>query len=92
MDQTRPLLLGKVQTEAPMQPTRTDHLEAEPVHTAIAQADFTTPAGFQTRRGARLIEGHRPTTWLADAIAREHEITRRMGLLDRKPAKGANVA
>jgi hypothetical protein len=39
-----------------------------------------------------LIEGRRPATWLDDAIAREHEITRRMGLLGPRPAKGVAVS
>jgi hypothetical protein len=53
-----------------------------------------TPAGFESRFGEDLIEGRRPRTWLEDAIAREHAITRRMGLLDDpEAAKGvANVA
>jgi hypothetical protein len=51
-----------------------------------------TAAGFEARRGARLIEGRRPATWLEDAIAREHEITRRMGLLDPKPPRGVVVS
>jgi hypothetical protein len=47
-----------------------------------------TQAGFRYRPGEPLIEGRRPVTWLADAIRREYEITRRMGLLDPKPARG----
>jgi hypothetical protein len=78
------------QATAPVQPTPADQFEPEPAVT-IAQADFTTGAGFEARRGARLIEGRRPATWLDDAIGREHEITRRMGLLDPEPARGGGV-
>ncbi len=79
------------QATAPVQPTLADQLEPEPAPATIAQADCTTAAGFEARRGARLIEGRRPATWLDDAIAREHEITRRMGLLDPEPARGGGV-
>ncbi len=75
------------QAMAPVQPMLADH-EPEPAPATIARADCTTAAGFEARRGARLIEGRRPATWLDDAIAREHEITRRMGLLNPKPARG----
>jgi hypothetical protein len=53
-----------------------------------AQAPTMTAAGFRCRHGARLIEGRRPASWLDDAITREREITRRMGLLDPKPPRG----
>jgi len=75
------------QTQAPVQPTLADQLEPVPAET-IAEADCMTAAGFEARRGARLIEGRRPAMWLDDAIAREHQITRRMGLLDPKPSRG----
>jgi hypothetical protein len=80
------------QASVPVQPTLKDQLEPEPAPTTIAQADFMTAAGFEARRGAVLIEGRRPATWLDDAIAREHEITRRMGLLGPRPAKGVAVS
>jgi hypothetical protein len=79
------------QATASVQPTLSDRFEVEPVATTIAEADCTTATGFEARRGARLIEGRRPATWLDDAIAREYEITRRMGLLDPKPSRGGGV-
>jgi hypothetical protein len=76
---------------ASVQPTLEDQFARQPAPTTIAARDHTTAAGFEARAGDVLIEGRRPATWLADAMAREHQITRRMGLLD-EPAKGARVA
>jgi hypothetical protein len=74
------------------QPTLEDQFEPTPAPaTVVAATDHTTAAGFEARAGDVLIEGRRPATWLADAMAREHEITRRMGLLD-EPKRGAYVA
>ncbi len=48
-----------------------------------------TATGFPCKPGDLLIEGRRPATWLDEAIAREHAITRRMGLLSKPAKRGA---